>query len=143
MPIYRYLLLQRPPMPGSLPHGGLDRVETFYDKQYVCGSGHHAWGYAEYNRPLTDQEISDYELEPFPADKPVVPRSARPKIVRNRIRCAHCGDIIESESVHDFRTCSCGTVSVDGGHEYCKRSFVNGPDDYVDMSEYEFPHEES
>lgn len=142
MPIYRYLLLQRPPMPGALPHGGLDRVEAFYDRQYVCGSGAQAWGYAEYTRPLTQQEIKDYELKQVSAEIPVFTSRARPKIVRNRIRCTHCGDVIESESVHDFKTCSCGAVSVDGGHDYCKRSFINGPSDYEDLSEYEFPHEE-
>ena len=35
-------------------------------------------------------------------------------IIRNAIQCKKCGDIIESTSVHDFRTCSCGTCSVDG-----------------------------
>lgn len=138
MPIYRYLLLQRPPMPGALPHGGLDRVETFYDRQYVCGVDHHAWGVAEYTRPLTQEEIDEYELSPYPEEQPPVPKPPRPKILRNRIRCVHCGDIIESESVHDFQTCSCGAVSVDGGHEYCKRSFRD-PSDYEDLSEYEFP----
>ncbi|MCH5325471.1 MAG: hypothetical protein J1E39_09705 [Eubacterium sp.] len=43
------------------------------------------------------------------------------KIIRNAIRCKKCGDIIESKSVHDFKTCSCGAVSVDGGHEYLRR----------------------
>ena len=38
-------------------------------------------------------------------------------IIKNAIKCNHCGNIIESESTHDFKTCSCGCVSVDGGHE--------------------------
>lgn len=28
-------------------------------------------------------------------------------IIRNAIQCKKCGDIIESVSVHDFKTCSC------------------------------------
>ena len=40
------------------------------------------------------------------------------KIIRNAIRCKFCGDVIESETVHDFKFCSCKTVAVDGGHEY-------------------------
>ena len=40
------------------------------------------------------------------------------KIIRNAIRCKFCGDVIESELVHDFKFCSCKTVAVDGGHEY-------------------------
>ena len=59
------------------------------------------------------------------------------RIVRNAIRCTHCGDVIESTHVHDFKSCSCGTVSVDGGHEYLKRSFKNGPADWEELSEYD------
>ncbi len=47
------------------------------------------------------------------------------KIKINKIKCNHCGDIIVSESVHDFRFCSCGTVAVDGGNEYLRRTFKN------------------
>ena len=43
-----------------------------------------------------------------------------PRIIRNAIRCRKCGDIIESETVHDFRVCSCGACAVDGGHDYPK-----------------------
>lgn len=45
------------------------------------------------------------------------------KIIRNAIRCNLCGDEIESKSVHDFVTCSCGACSVDGGHDYLRRCF--------------------
>lgn len=41
----------------------------------------------------------------------------------NRAKCLICNDIIESKHVHDYVTCSCGNVSVDGGREYDKRSF--------------------
>ena len=61
----------------------------------------------------------------------------RLRIIRNAIRCNHCGDIIESTSVHDFRTCSCGCVSVDGGHEYLRRCFRYSPADFTDVSEVE------
>ena len=55
-------------------------------------------------------------------------------IIRNRIRCKKCGDIIESVSVHNFETCSCGACSVDGGHYYLKRSAASS-DDYEELSE--------
>lgn len=42
-------------------------------------------------------------------------------IKHNRIRCRKCGDTIESFSVHDFKSCKCGVVFVDGGHEYMRR----------------------
>ena len=48
------------------------------------------------------------------------------RIVHNRIRCLKCGDVIESETVHDFRMCSCGTCAVDGGKCYLRRSGDRG-----------------
>lgn len=48
------------------------------------------------------------------------------KIIRNAIKCDNCGDVIESKHVHDFVTCRCEAVSVDGGHDYLKRSFMPG-----------------
>jgi hypothetical protein len=56
------------------------------------------------------------------------------KIIKNVARCTHCGDIIESTHVHDFKWCSCKTIAVDGGHSYLKRSFKNSPADFEDMS---------
>lgn len=55
------------------------------------------------------------------------------KIKINMIKCNHCGDIIVSESVHDFRFCSCGTVAVDGGNEYLRRTFKNSKDDLIEV----------
>ena len=54
-------------------------------------------------------------------------------IIRNMIKCNHCGDIIESVHRHDFVTCSCGKCSVDGGHDYLRRCF-DDKDDYIEMS---------
>lgn len=59
------------------------------------------------------------------------------KIIRNMIKCNRCGDIIESVSVHSYVTCSCGTVSVDGGKEYLRRSFKNSKDDFTELSQFE------
>ena len=63
-------------------------------------------------------------------------------IIRNAIQCKICGDIIESVSVHDFKTCSCGACSVDGGHDYLRRC-AKSLDDFVDLSEFQRdPNEE-
>ena len=59
----------------------------------------------------------------------------------NRVRCKECGDIIESVHVHDFVTCSCGAVSVDGGLQYLKRCFKH-KDCYEDLSFKEEPDNE-
>ena len=42
-------------------------------------------------------------------------------ILKNKAQCAICEDIIESEHVHHFVRCSCGSIFVDGGQEYLRR----------------------
>jgi predicted RNA-binding Zn-ribbon protein involved in translation (DUF1610 family) len=42
-------------------------------------------------------------------------------IVQNAALCLSCGDKIVSKHRHDFVTCTCGAVSVDGGQEYLRR----------------------
>lgn len=64
------------------------------------------------------------------------------KLLRNSARCLVCEDHIVSEYGWDFRTCSCGTVSVDGGLEYRRRVFKDR-DLWVDTSIYESQGEAS
>lgn len=61
------------------------------------------------------------------------------KLKSNKIKCLSCGDIIESKHVHDYWTCSCKKVCVDGGLEYAKRGFPKFPVEgwYEELSEYE------
>ena len=54
------------------------------------------------------------------------------KILVNKIKCKKCGDVIESKSRHDFKSCSCGAVSVDGGLDYIRR--CGEEDDYEELS---------
>ena len=49
--VYRYYTKYRPPMPGAIPRQGLVRVGSYDQKQTFDGIG--AWGFAEYDRPLT------------------------------------------------------------------------------------------
>ena len=58
------------------------------------------------------------------------------KLIRNAIRCNNCGDVIESKSRHDFAECSCGRVAVDGGLDYQRRVYANGPEDFTELSEF-------
>lgn len=37
-----------------------------------------------------------------------------------KVRCLKCGDEIISKQVHDFITCNCGNISVDGGAHYVR-----------------------
>lgn len=55
-------------------------------------------------------------------------------IVKNAIRCKHCGDVIVSTYRHDFKFCSCQRCAVDGGRDYLRR--CGNPDDYEELSEY-------
>lgn len=58
------------------------------------------------------------------------------KIIKNALKCNHCGDIIESIHRHNFVACSCGCCSVDGGLDYLRRCFKSSPEeDYTDLSE--------
>lgn len=56
-------------------------------------------------------------------------------IIHNKIKCNYCKQIIESKYRHDFVTCKCGRVSVDGGKDYLKRTFTESSDDYEDLTE--------
>ena len=59
------------------------------------------------------------------------------RLIRNAIQCIVCRDVIESKHTHDFKWCKCGTVAIDGGLDYAKRSFKNSPNDFIDLSEWE------
>lgn len=65
------------------------------------------------------------------------------RIIKNQIRCKHCGDIIESKSVHDWVACSCGRCFVDGGKDYLRRGFKESrEEDYEELSQWEDSHAE-
>lgn len=48
------------------------------------------------------------------------------------IKCKHCGDIIYSRARHDFRSCSCGKVVIDGGFDY-KRILAEKSSDFEEL----------
>lgn len=56
------------------------------------------------------------------------------KIIVNKIKCNHCGDIIESKHKNDCYVCSCGACRISGGLSELGRDFVYSPDDYTDLS---------
>ena len=90
------------------------------DKFDFQQAGDIAW--AEARRGKTEEELRDEH----PRDK---------VLTRNAARCLECGDEIESTHRHDFRTCSCGSISVDGGLSYAKRTWREGCS-YLDLCEY-------
>lgn len=45
------------------------------------------------------------------------------KTIVSALRCPKCGDVLFSRARHDYRSCTCGSLSVDGGFDYQKISF--------------------
>ena len=42
-------------------------------------------------------------------------------ILQNEVECHQCGSRIYSAHRHDFKSCECGSISVDGGMDYLRR----------------------
>lgn len=79
-----------------------------------CGDAYHAFP------PLVPP------FPPLPAEVRATVPAPRPRILANRAQCRACGDVIESTHVHEFRSCRCGSISVDGGREYLRRLWKGG-----------------
>jgi hypothetical protein len=54
-------------------------------------------------------------------------------IIQNAAYCKKCNQIVISNSHHDFKTCTCSNVSVDGGTCYLRRS-INEIDLYEELT---------
>lgn len=57
------------------------------------------------------------------------------KLILNRIQCLNCKDVIISHHRHDYVTCTCGNVSLDGGLSY-RRLICNDDGCYTDLAVY-------
>lgn len=51
------------------------------------------------------------------------------ELICNKAKCKKCGDVIISHSHHDYVTCSCGSISTDGGNSYLRRSGIEWLED--------------
>jgi hypothetical protein len=49
------------------------------------------------------------------------PDMSKNVILKNRAECNLCKDIIESKHRHDFVSCKCGAIILDGGTDYLRR----------------------
>lgn len=66
------------------------------------------------------------------------------KIIKNRARCRKCRDIVESKYLHDFKSCKCGAISVDGGRAYLRRSAADLNDiEELSIVIYDYTNSES
>lgn len=59
----RYFTLYRPPMPGAVPKG-FTGCGSFSERTYIERLHRSVWGWVEYDQPLSDADIRDYELLP-------------------------------------------------------------------------------
>lgn len=55
------------------------------------------------------------------------------KKYKNKAMCNKCKDVIESKYRHDFVSCSCGAIYIDGGNDYCRRG--GNKEDFIDIFE--------
>ncbi len=63
----RYYSTQRPPAPGAYPRPAENKVlevKGFCSRVYTRAIDRPAWGYVEYEKPLSPSDISSYELVP-------------------------------------------------------------------------------
>lgn len=56
-------------------------------------------------------------------------------ILRNSAMCGDCWQEIVSRHRHDYITCSCGQVSIDGGSSYLKRNGNNYIDTFLSSND--------
>lgn len=63
---YWYYITQRPPAPGAMPKRGLIKFFEYERRLFVPAIGRNAYGSLVYDRPLTAEEIDDYELVQMP-----------------------------------------------------------------------------
>lgn len=68
---YRYYCIMRPPAPGAIPAGARE-VEDYGERCYIPEIDRMAWGWIEYDNPLTPQKIANYELIASPRKDEVI-----------------------------------------------------------------------
>jgi hypothetical protein len=57
-------------------------------------------------------------------------------ITKNAAQCGLCGDIIESKYRHNFVSCSCDNIFIDGGLDYF-RAGARDMSNFISLAEYE------
>lgn len=84
-----------------------------------------------FERIIPASEGVEETFIPDPDDYTLVSNGGK-FIYRNSAKCLNCGDELVSFRRHDFKTCSCGRLSVDGGHSYARRLSNDGA--FIDTS---------
>lgn len=79
--LYQYYSTQRPVDIGTFPkppHNAPDEIANYDQRIPVEGGAFRAWGHLTYTKPLTEKQVSDYELRPA-KDNPDIRREAAVK----------------------------------------------------------------
>lgn len=60
------------------------------------------------------------------------------KLILNSAQCKHCQTILISQHGHDFKTCECGKISIDGGLDYVRQLYTGQSfeEDGTDLCKY-------
>lgn len=57
-------------------------------------------------------------------------------ITKNAAQCRLCGEVIESTHRHDFKSCSCSEIFIDGGLDYTRFGFRNS-ENFISLMEHD------
>lgn len=60
----KYYSVMRPVSIGTFPREGVEEIVNFDNRTYCPEINREAWGYIEYNRELSEEEVAEYELIP-------------------------------------------------------------------------------
>jgi hypothetical protein len=64
-----------------------------------------------------------------------IPPCCHPQPTPNAAKCRKCGSVIVSRHVHDFVSCQCGAIAVDGGDDYWRR--IGDPELFQELTDEE------
>ncbi len=65
---FRYYCVARPPAVGAIPRGWVVDCDVFDERRYIPEIDRMAWGWVEYEFPLSMKEVADYELISAPLE---------------------------------------------------------------------------
>lgn len=109
-------------------YNGIDRINNgkgyFWDNCVPCCG--------QCNRMKGSFSQKDFLIKVLEISRHLKKGERFDQIVQNMAKCLRCGEIVVSEFRHDFVTCSCGSLSVDGGNAYLRR--VGEREDWEEMS---------
>lgn len=87
--LYKYYSTQRPVAPGTFPtpaRNAPDEIVNYDQRVPVEGGAFLAWGHLTYTKPLTEKQVSDYELRPAPEVSELCRKDGRPRPIAEQMK---------------------------------------------------------